>query len=107
MTFKLPPENIVIRPPVEAYSVLIPVTGGCSWNKCKFCGTYRGVYGGIQDYAIRPLDEVLKDIDYYADHNYSGFPVFFSWRESNLSSHRIFSSNYKICEGKIEKCFTN
>ena len=76
MTFKLPPENIVIRPPVEAYSVLIPVTGGCSWNKCKFCGTYRGVYGGIQDYAIRPLDEVLKDIDYYADHNYSGFPVF-------------------------------
>ncbi len=76
MSLKLPPENIVIRPPIEAYSVLIPVTGGCSWNKCKFCGTYRGVYGGIQDYAIRPLEDVLKDIDYYADHNYNGFPVF-------------------------------
>ncbi|MFX1256722.1 MAG: radical SAM protein [Promethearchaeota archaeon] len=77
MTRKLPPQYIVIRPPVEAYSILIPVTGGCSWNKCKFCGTYKGVYsGGIQDYAIRPLEDVLKDIDYYAEKNYNGFPVF-------------------------------
>ncbi|MHA1293790.1 MAG: radical SAM protein [Promethearchaeota archaeon] len=76
MIIKLPPEQIVIRPPVEAYSVLIPVTGGCSWNKCKFCGTYKGVYGGIQDYAMRPIEEVKKDIDYYAEKNYSGFPVF-------------------------------
>jgi radical SAM superfamily enzyme YgiQ (UPF0313 family) len=76
MIFKLPPSQIVIRPPVEAYSVLIPVTGGCSWNKCKFCGTYRGVYGGIQDYAIRPIEDVLRDIDYYVGNNYNGFPVF-------------------------------
>ena len=76
MVVKLPPEQIVIRPPVEAYSVLIPVTGGCSWNKCRFCGTYKGVYGASQDYAIRPLEDVLKDIDYYAKKNYDGFPVF-------------------------------
>ncbi len=76
MVVKFPPEQIVIRPPVEAYSVLIPVTGGCSWNKCKFCGTYKGVYGATQDYAIRPLEDVLKDIDYYAKKNYDGFPVF-------------------------------
>lgn len=76
MVVKLPPEQIVIRPPVEAYSVLIPVTGGCSWNKCRFCGTYKGVYGASQDYAIRPLEDVLKDIDYYAKKNYNGFPVF-------------------------------
>lgn len=76
MTTGLPPENIVIRPPVEAYSVLIPVTGGCSWNKCKFCGTYRGIYGGIQEYAIRPLEDVKRDIDTFAKKNYFGFPVF-------------------------------
>jgi radical SAM superfamily enzyme YgiQ (UPF0313 family) len=34
------------------------------------------MYGGIQDYAIRPLEDVLKEIDYYGDHNYNGFPVF-------------------------------
>jgi len=76
MTVKIPPSEIVIRPPVEAYSVLIPVTGGCSWNKCEFCGTYKGMYGTTQDYAIRPLEEVLSDIDQFAEKNYHGYPVF-------------------------------
>jgi len=73
---KVPPEQIIIRPPIEAYSVLIPVTGGCSWNRCRFCGTYGGVYGVIQEYAIRPLEDVLRDIDSYAERNYHGYPVF-------------------------------
>jgi radical SAM superfamily enzyme YgiQ (UPF0313 family) len=76
MAKSLPPSVIVIRPPVEAYSVLIAVTGGCSWNKCKFCGTYKGMQGNTQDYAIRPLEDVLKDIDAYAEKNYHGYPVF-------------------------------
>jgi radical SAM superfamily enzyme YgiQ (UPF0313 family) len=76
MTIKLPASDIVIRPPVEAYSVLIPVSGGCSWNKCEFCGTYKGMYGMIQDYAVRPLDDVLSDIDKFAEKNYHGYPVF-------------------------------
>jgi len=76
MTVKFPPEHIVIRPPVEAYSVLIAVTGGCSWNKCKFCGTYKGMYGTTQDYALRPIEDVKDDIDQAAKYNYHGFPVF-------------------------------
>lgn len=76
MVFKVPPSQIIIRPPVEAYSVLIAVTGGCNWNRCRFCGTYKGIYGTTQDYAIRPLEEVLKDIDLYAEKNYNGYPVF-------------------------------
>lgn len=76
MTIKIPASEIVIRPPVEAYSVLIPVTGGCSWNKCKFCGTYKGIYGTTQDYDVRPLEDVLHDIDQFAKKNYHGFPVF-------------------------------
>ena len=76
MLEKYPAEHIIIRPPVEAYSVLIAVTGGCSWNRCRFCGTYKGMYGTTQDYAIRPLDDVKKDIDQAAKHNYHGFPFF-------------------------------
>ncbi|MFW9876641.1 MAG: radical SAM protein [Candidatus Thorarchaeota archaeon] len=76
MLTRIPPDQIVIRPPVEAYSVLIPVTGGCSWNKCAFCGTYKGIYGVTQDYAIRSLEDVKKDVDKAADNNYHGFPVF-------------------------------
>lgn len=76
MLEKFPAEHIIIRPPVEAYSVLIAVTGGCSWNRCRFCGTYKGMYGTTQDYAIRPLDDVKKDIDQAAKYNYHRFPVF-------------------------------
>ncbi len=76
MVFKVPPSQIIIRPPVEAYSVLIAVTGGCNWNQCRFCGTYKGIYGTTQDYAIRPLEDVLNDIDRYAEKNYHGYPVF-------------------------------
>ena len=76
MTVKYPPEHIVIRPPVEAHSLLIAVTGGCSWNKCKFCGTYKGMYGTTQDYALRPIEDIKEDIDQAAKYNYHGFPVF-------------------------------
>ena len=61
----LPPEQIIIRPPVEAYSVLIPITGGCSWNRCRFCGVYKN----IQDYKIRKLDDILRDIKFAGKYN--------------------------------------
>jgi radical SAM superfamily enzyme YgiQ (UPF0313 family) len=78
MVVKVPASQIIIRPPIEgaSMSVLIAVTGGCSWNKCKFCGTYKGMYGIIQEYEVRPIEQVKKEIDYYAKHNYHGFPVF-------------------------------
>ena len=58
---KIPASEIIIRPPVEVYSVLIAVTGGCSWNKCKFCGVYSN-----QDFEVRKIQDVFVDIDAYA-----------------------------------------
>ncbi|TFF91000.1 MAG: radical SAM protein [Promethearchaeota archaeon] len=54
--------GILIRPPVEAHSLLINVTEGCRWNKCKFCGVYRN-----QPYWVRPLDVVFREIEVNAE----------------------------------------
>ena len=58
-------EQVIIRPPSEANSFLLPVTIGCSHNKCTFCGTYTGV-----KFRIRRLEDIEQDID-KAARNYS------------------------------------
>jgi radical SAM superfamily enzyme YgiQ (UPF0313 family) len=50
-------EGNCIRPPSEAYSILLQVTVGCSHNKCTFCGTYKGERFRIKDEKI-----ILSDI---------------------------------------------
>ncbi len=45
-----------IRPPSEAYSILLQATLGCSHNKCAFCGTYDGKRFAIKDQAVLERD---------------------------------------------------
>lgn len=47
-----------IRPPSEAQSLLLQVTQGCTWNKCKFCNLYR--HTGFRAFTI---DSIKEDID--------------------------------------------
>jgi len=46
-----------IRPPSEAYSLLIRVTRNCPWNRCKFCHTYKG-----KKFELRSVEEIKQDI---------------------------------------------
>ncbi|WP_287585433.1 radical SAM protein [Candidatus Borrarchaeum sp.] len=55
-------KGVIIRPPVEAHSVLIGVTEGCTWNNCRFCSVYKGV----QDYRVRSKEEIFNDIELWA-----------------------------------------
>ena len=47
-----------IRPPSESGSLLIRVTRNCPWNRCTFCGLYKG-----ETFSQRPVAHVLRDID--------------------------------------------
>jgi hypothetical protein len=46
-----------IRPPSEAYSLLIRVTRNCPWNRCKFCHVYKG-----KKFELRSVEEIKQDI---------------------------------------------
>lgn len=47
-----------IRPPSEAYSLLLRITRNCPWNKCLFCHIYKG-----KRFSRRSVKEVKADID--------------------------------------------
>lgn len=47
-----------IRPPSEAFSLLIRVTRNCPWNRCRFCPIYKG-----EKFRLRSVEDVKRDID--------------------------------------------
>ncbi len=50
-------QGMVIRPPSEAFSIILQVTLGCSHNACTFCGTYRE-----KPYSVKPWTQIEADI---------------------------------------------
>jgi len=52
-----------IRPPSEAYSLLIRITRNCPWNRCTFCPVYKE-----KKFSIRPVEHIKKDIDSVCRH---------------------------------------
>ncbi|MGA8393697.1 MAG: radical SAM protein [Burkholderiaceae bacterium] len=49
----------VFRPPSEAESLILPVTNGCSWNKCTYCEMYTAPQ---KKFALREEAETLESI---------------------------------------------
>lgn len=49
----------VYRPPSEARSLILPVTDGCSWNRCTFCEMYTSPG---KAFRARDEDEVMRSI---------------------------------------------
>ncbi len=52
-----------IRPPSEANSLLLQITEGCTWNRCKFCSLYRH-----ESFKAFSVESIKKDIDVMAEY---------------------------------------
>jgi len=46
-----------IRPPSEAYSLLIRAARNCPWNRCEFCAVYKN-----EKFELRTVEEIKGDI---------------------------------------------
>jgi len=51
----------IIRPPSEAFSLILQVTTGCSHNGCTFCGAYRD-----KSFRIKEWQRIEADLDFAA-----------------------------------------
>jgi radical SAM superfamily enzyme YgiQ (UPF0313 family) len=49
----------VFRPPSEAESLILPLTDGCSWNKCTFCEMYTAPQ---KHFRARTEEEAIESI---------------------------------------------
>lgn len=54
-------EGTIIRPPSEAFSIILQVTVGCSYNKCTFCGAYKDV-----GFRVKSDEEIAADLQFAA-----------------------------------------
>jgi len=53
----------IYRPPVEADTMLLPVTEGCSHNSCRFCSMYKGVR--FRMLPLPDIKEFLRESMFY------------------------------------------
>ncbi len=56
---QLPMIEPVFRPPSEAYSLILQVTIGCSWNNCTFCEMYTHPH---KHFRFKPIEELEKEL---------------------------------------------
>ena len=56
----------IIRPPSEAYSLIIQTTVGCSHNKCTFCRSFKD-----KDFFIKDIKTIKADIKEAATYGYT------------------------------------
>jgi radical SAM superfamily enzyme YgiQ (UPF0313 family) len=66
-------EGPIYRPPSEANSLLVQATIGCPHNRCTFCMVYKN---GPR-YRVRPVADIINDLDHARTLHGSGVRTLF------------------------------
>ncbi|HIP40166.1 MAG TPA: radical SAM protein [Desulfocapsa sulfexigens] len=93
------PESLIIRPPSEWKSLLVRITRGCNWNRCRFCGLYPAM--GQPHYSSRSLPEIKHDIDLLTERHPGGTNVFFGDADPLAAGMEIFTGTALYLREKI------
>lgn len=60
----------IYRPPIEANTLLIPITEGCTHNSCTFCNMYKNI--PFRAWSLNEIEEYLSEVQKiygeYANH---------------------------------------
>jgi len=83
-----------IRPPSEAYSLLVRVTRNCPWNRCTFCPVYK-----TAKFSLRTVDDVKRDIDLV--YKYVRMLLDIAERTTAISRHDIQQARVGIEEEEL------
>ena len=77
-------EGTVYRPPSEARSLIVQVTVGCSYNRCRFCTMYKD-----KTFKVRSMDDIKQDF-YEAAERYGNLieKVFLGRRRRSYAADR-------------------
>ena len=86
-----------IRPPSEANSLLIQVTQGCTWNKCRFCELYNQT-----KFRAFSADSIKHDIDVIA--HYAERAKQFIASDGSLDRQAI-NKEFSSMESDERNCF--
>ncbi len=75
----------VFRPPSEAYSLILQVTNGCSWNKCTFCEMYTAPQ---KKFRPKPQQDIVNELRMIADSAHRSQRVFLADGDAMTLSFR-------------------
>ncbi len=90
----------VFRPPSEAYSYILQLTNGCSWNQCTFCEMYSQPQ---KKFSFKSFDEIKTLLDSLKKRNPDTRRIFLADGDAlTLSCRRL-----QQVLGYIQKLFPN
>ena len=90
--------GIVIRPPSEAYSMIIQVSVACSHGRCTFCSSDKG-----NSFFIKDINTIIRDINEASE--YSGLTHDFLRQLASKGKLRArkFGQNWLTTRSAVDK----